>query len=66
MQQLQNYLLNLTVTTGKTVQFLDLNISLGFDHSFNFDLFIKKTNTFSYLDSRSNHTIQVFRGVIIT
>jgi hypothetical protein len=56
----------LTHSTGKTVQFLDLNISLDLDFGFNFDLFIKKTNTFSYLNSKSNHTLQVFRGVIIT
>ena len=43
-----------------------MNISIGLDQSFNFDLFIKKSNTFSYLDSRSKHTQQVFRGVIIT
>lgn len=58
--------LNLTISSGKTVQFLDLNVSIGQDYKFNLDLFIKKTNTFAYLDSRSNHTLQVFRGVIIT
>lgn len=58
--------LKLTYSTGSTVQFLDLNLSLNLDYSFNFDLFIKKTNTFAYLNSKSNHTLQVFRGVIIT
>ena len=58
--------LNLTISTGKTVQFLDLNISLNPDYSFNFDLFIKKTHTFAYLDCRSNHSRHVFRGIIIT
>ena len=58
--------LNLTISSGKTVQFLDLNVSLDYNFNFNFDLFIKKTNTFAYLDSRSNHSLQVFRGVIIT
>ena len=58
--------LKLTFSTSKTVQFLDLDVTLDKDNGFNFDLFIKRTNTFAYLDSRSNHTLQVFRGVIIT
>ena len=56
--------LNLTITTGKIVQFLDVNIKYDLDSKFNFDLFIKKTNTLSYLNTKSNHKDHIFKGII--
>ena len=58
--------LNLTINEEFPVQFLDLNISINNLNIFEFDLFIKKTNTFSYLNVKSNHPPHVFKGIIIS
>jgi hypothetical protein len=58
--------LTLTTNTGSIVQFLDINLSFNPDYSFNFDLYIKPTHTFSYLRTNSNHTRHIFKGIIIT
>ena len=56
--------LSLTVNFGKSVQYLDLNISLdNFTSRLNFSVFFKKTNTFSYLLSSSNHPKFIFKNI---
>ena len=47
--------LKLTKSSGKIINFLDTNISFDFQYYLNFDLYIKPTNTFSYLSVKSNH-----------
>jgi hypothetical protein len=56
--------LKLNIVHDKKVQFLDLEIS--FDEIFNkinFSLYIKKTNTFSYLNINSNHPSHIFKNI---
>lgn len=56
--------LKLNIVKNKTVNFLDLNIS--FDNITNrifFDLYIKPTNTFSYLLPSSNHPSFIFQNI---
>jgi len=56
--------LKLNIESGNSVNFLDLDIS--FDKiigRFRFSLFIKPTNTFSYLLPDSNHPKSIFRNI---
>jgi hypothetical protein len=56
--------LKLNIESGNVVNFLDLNIS--FDSiigRFRFSLYIKPTNTFSYLLPSSNHPKHIFRNI---
>ena len=56
--------LTLNIVEDTTVNFLDLNINyddlLGM---LNFSLYIKPTNTFSYLLTTSNHPSQIFKNI---
>jgi hypothetical protein len=54
----------LNICNDKTVQFLDLEISLDkLYNKLNFSLYIKKTNTFSYLNVNSNHPKHIFKNI---
>ena len=56
--------LKLNVIHEKVIQFLDLEIY--FDqiiNKLNFSLYIKPTNTFSYLDVKSNHPQHIFKNI---
>ncbi len=56
--------LKLNIVKGSNVQFLDLDIS--FDNFFNridTKLYIKPTNTFSYLCSESSHKKSIFKNI---
>ena len=56
--------LKLNIVNEKVVNFLDLNIKLDpINCSLIFSLFIKPTNTFSYLDYTSNHPLFVFKNI---
>jgi hypothetical protein len=56
--------LKLNICNDKTVQFLDLEISLDkLYNKLNFSLYIKKTNTFSYLNVNSNHPKHIFKNI---
>jgi hypothetical protein len=56
--------LTLNIVGNDTVNFLDLNISYDSILSLlNFPLYIKPTNTFSYLLTDSNHPQQIFKNI---
>ena len=56
--------LNINVLHEKIVNFLDLNISVDvLTNSFYFSLYIKKTNTFSYLLTSSNHPLSIKKNI---
>jgi len=55
--------LKLNIESSKVVNFLDLKISLNFYHELNFDLYIKPTNTFSYLLFSSNHPAFILKNI---
>jgi hypothetical protein len=56
--------LKLNIVTNKIVNFLDLNISIDLlSNRLKFSLFIKPTNTFSYLLSNSNHPNFIFNNI---
>ncbi len=56
--------LTLNVITNSTVNFLDLNITLDkITGKLNFSLYIKPTNTFSYLLTNSNHPSFIFKNI---
>ena len=56
--------LELNMSGGKTVQFLDLNIGIDpLTYRLNFSLYIKKTNTFQYVKTDSNHPKHIFKNV---
>ena len=56
--------LTLNIVSNKTINFLDLNISIdSITSSLDFQLYFKPTNTFSYL-SQSNHPIYIFKKII--
>ena len=56
--------LELNMSTGDSVEFLDLTISMDKSNgSLHFKPFFKKTNTFSYVLTKSNHPIHVFKNV---
>ena len=56
--------LKLNVITGNLVNFLDLNISFDeITNSLKFSLYIKKTNTFSYLLYTSNHPFKIKQNI---
>ena len=56
--------LSLNLISNKNVTFLDLNISINIHKQLEFDLYIKPTNTFSYLCSISNHPTYIFKNII--
>ena len=55
--------LKLNLICAKTVNFLDLNISVNYDYTLLFDLYIKPTNTQNYLDPYSNHMSFIFKNI---
>ena len=55
--------LSLNVSTSKTVNFLDLNITLNIYDKLEFNLYIKPTNTFSYLLYSSNHPSFILKNI---
>ena len=56
--------LNLNITTGKKVQFLDLLISKNeYQDIIKFELYTKPTNTFQYLYFSSNHPKHIFNNI---
>ena len=56
--------LKLTINHGDKVQFLDLSISINqLNKSLSFEAFFKKTNTFSYLLTSSNHPVFIFKNL---
>jgi len=56
--------LKLNIVNNKKVQFLDLEISIDeIINKLNFSLYIKKTNTFSYLNVKSNHPTHIFKNI---
>ena len=58
--------LQLTFSLNKIVNYLDLNISIcNLTHKLTFSLFIKPTNTFSYLLSTSNHKTSIYKNIIV-
>ena len=61
----KNFLnLNLNICEDKTINFLDLSISFDTNvKKLNFSLYIKPTNTFSYLRVDSNHPNFIFKNI---
>lgn len=56
--------LSLNISSEKIVNFLDLNICISPSNGFlNYSLYIKKTNTFSYLLNTSNHPSFIFKNI---
>ena len=56
--------LKLNVVGGKTVNFLDLNISLNpITYKLKFNLFVKPTFTYSYVRTDSNHPPFIFKNI---
>jgi len=56
--------LKFNICNDETVQFLDLEISLDkLYNKLNFSLYVKKTNTFSYLNVNSNHPKHIFKNI---
>jgi hypothetical protein len=56
--------LTLNIVEGEIINFLDLNIN--YDDStkgLNFSLYVKPTNTFSYLLTHSNHPDKIFKNI---
>lgn len=56
--------LTLNVVSSDVVNFLDLDIKLcKYTNRLNFSVYIKPTNTFSYLDTSSNHPKFIFKNI---
>jgi predicted GIY-YIG superfamily endonuclease len=56
--------LELNICTSKTVEFLDLRISINkINNAIEFDLYVKKTNTFGYIKTNSNHPSKIINNV---
>lgn len=55
--------LNVNITSGNSVNFLDFIISINWNNNFDFNLFVKSTNTFSYLLANSNHSSHIFKNI---
>jgi hypothetical protein len=55
--------LKITFETANKVNFLDLYISINKDNRLDFNLYIKPTNTFSYLSTTSNHPTHIFKNI---
>ena len=58
--------LELEIQQSDVVNFLDLKIKFDLLYRLNFDLYIKPTNTFSYLLTNSNHPKFCFKNIIKT
>jgi hypothetical protein len=57
--------LTLNIVIGKSVNFLDLKISINSLTSYiDFSMYFKPTNTFSYLQTTSNHPAHIFKNLI--
>ena len=56
--------LKLDISNKEEVQFLDLSIKFDILKELNFDLYIKPTNTFSYLLTDLNHPQFIFKNII--
>lgn len=58
--------LEININKGNVVDFLDLLISTNkITNSIDFNLFIKKTNTFGYIKTNSNHPEKIIKNVRI-
>jgi hypothetical protein len=56
--------LEFTENSGKTVNFLDLNIKYNhLDNKLEFSVYIKPTNSFNYLRTTSNHPPHIFTNI---
>ncbi|CAF0717931.1 unnamed protein product [Brachionus calyciflorus] len=55
--------LKLNIMSSNVVNFLDLNISIDFDYSLIFNLYIKPTNTQNYFDMESNNVKFIFDNI---
>ena len=56
--------LKLTINVGKKVEYLDLTVKINpITFDLNFEIFFKKTNTFSYLLTSSNHPNFIFKNI---
>jgi len=56
--------LKLNICTGESVNFLDLKISFdNLTNKFMTDLYLKPTNTYSYLLTSSNHPEHIFKNI---
>ena len=56
--------LNLNIVSDKSVNFLDLKISLdNLSGKLKYCVFLKKTKTFSYLNTISNHKSSIFKNI---
>jgi hypothetical protein len=56
--------LKLNIVTGETVNFLDLTINFDtIQMKLHFSLYIKPTNSFSYLKTSSNHPSHIFKNI---
>ena len=58
--------LELEIQQADEVNFLDLKIKFDLLYNLNFDLYIKPTNTFSYLLVNSNHPRYCFENIVKT
>ena len=57
------YPITLNIASSNIVNFLDLNLSFDTKFSLKYDLYIKSTNTFSYLLCKSNHPKFIFDNI---
>ena len=71
-ENLKNYLLYLnnlhkdikfTLSYGKTIQYLDLNISISPWGTISTETYYKPSDTFQYLEANSNHPISIIKNI---
>jgi hypothetical protein len=55
--------IKLNIESGKMVNFLDLKISFNYKFCLDFDVFIKPTNTFSFLNTSSMHPSFICKNI---